>query len=132
LTAKRETPPTEIIHDRDTKFTARFDERLKEAGILPKLLPIRSPNLNARIERFVQTIKIECLDHFIVFGTDHLDHLVSEFVQHYNEHRAHSNRGHLPAVRQQAPEEWTTIDLEHVVCRERLGGVLKSYERRAA
>ena len=96
-----------------------------------KKLPVRSPNLNARVERFVQTIKTECLDPFIAFGQDHLDYLVSEFVEHYNEARPHSHRNHRPPLEQAAVPEWETIRLEEVVCRERLGGVSKSYRRAA-
>ena len=65
--AGREQKPTYLIHDRDRKFSAEFREYLKENGIKPKRLPIRSPNLNARVERFVQTIKYECLHHFTLY-----------------------------------------------------------------
>ncbi len=94
--ADRKQKPTYLIHDRDTKFSAKFRQLLKENDITSKKLPIRSPNLNARVERFVQTIKHECLSHFIAFGQRHLDYLVSEYVHYYNKHRAHSSREHLP------------------------------------
>ncbi len=66
--ANRDERPTCLIHDRDTRFSAEFKQFLKNKGIQPKRLPIRSPNLNARVERFVQTIKHEALNHFIAFG----------------------------------------------------------------
>lgn len=131
-TESREHPATHLIHDRDTKFSADFCHTLQDAGIQPKKLPIRSPNLNARVERFVQTIKHECLDHFIAFGRKHLDYLVSEFAQHYNESRPHSNRSHRPPCDRSPVPEWETIRPEEVVCEERLGGVIKSMQRRAA
>lgn len=130
--ADREQKPTHLIHDRDTKFSAEFKLFLKDKGIKPKLLPIRSPNLNARVERFVQTIKYECLNHFIAFGRRHLDYLVAEFVEYYNNHRAHSSREHLPPCSTDPPPEYETIKLEEIVCREHLGGLMKSYERIAA
>lgn len=130
-TETREHPPTHLIHDRDTKFSAEFRMTLKHAGIQSKKLPIRSPNLNARVERFIQTIKQECLDHFIAFGPQHLDYLVREFVQHYNEARPHSNRNHRAPCDQSSVPEWETIQLEEVACEERLGGVIKSMHRRA-
>ena len=131
-TEKREHRPTILIHDRDAKFSADFRTTLKDAGIQCKKLPVRSPNLNARVERFIQTIKNECLDHFIAFGQDHLDYLVREFVHHYNEARPHSNRDHRPPCDQSSVPEWETIRLDEVVCREQLGGVIKSMHRRAA
>ena len=130
-TKNRQHQPTHLIHDRDAKFSADFRTTLKDAGIQCKKLPVRSPNLNARVERFIQTIKNECLDHFIAFGQDHLDYLVREFVKHYNESRPHSHRNHRPPCEQSPVPEWETIRLEDVVCKERLGGVIKSYRRAA-
>ena len=57
-----------VLHDCDAKFTKQFDEILKAEGLRPQKLVFRSPNLNAYCERFVQTIKQECLDHFVVVG----------------------------------------------------------------
>tara|TARA_R110002111_G_scaffold7432_2_gene29630 strand:- start:7188 stop:8219 length:1032 start_codon:yes stop_codon:yes gene_type:complete len=66
--ANRDEKPTRLIHDRDTKFSAEFRQFLKNKDIQPKRLPVRPPNLNARVERFVQTIKYEALNHLIAFG----------------------------------------------------------------
>ncbi|QGQ22034.1 transposase [Gimesia benthica] len=121
-----------MIHDRDTKFSIRFKQFLKNKGIQPKRLPIRSPNLNARVERFVQTIKYEALNHFIAFGKTHLDYLVSEFVDYYNKHRAHSSREHLPPCCANQPPEFEVIKLNEIHCEEHLGGLIKSYKRIAA
>ena len=96
------------------------------------MLPFRSPNLNARCERVIQTIQQECVDNFLVFGTRHLDYLISEFVEYYNTVRSHSRREHLPPLRQNVPEENSTIDFSKIVCQERLGGLIKSFERAAA
>ena len=78
-----------VLHDRDAKFTRTFDAILTEKGATPKKLPPCSPNLNAFAERFVQTLKHECLNHFIVFGERHLNHLVDEFVDYYHKSRPH-------------------------------------------
>ncbi|MEQ8854870.1 integrase core domain-containing protein [Gimesia sp.] len=128
----RDEKPTCLIHDRDTKFSADFRQFLKNKGIQPKRLPIRSPNLNARVERFVQTIKYEALNHFIAFVKVHLDYLVSEFVDYYNKHRAHSSREYLPPCSIDPPPEYETIKLDEIHCEEHLGGLIKSYERIAA
>jgi len=57
-----------LIHDRDAKYTASFDEILKSVAIRPVRLPPHSPNLNAFAERFVKSIKTECLEQFVLFG----------------------------------------------------------------
>ena len=80
----REHLPTHLVRDRDTKFSAEFKDAMKAAGIQCKKLPVRSPNLNARVERVIQTIKHEVLNHFIVSGRDHLDYLVKTCTTHYN------------------------------------------------
>lgn len=69
-----------VLHDNDTKFTAQFREILKAEGLRPhRLVPV-SPNLNAYVERFIQTIQEECLDHFVVVGQAHFDYIVEEFA----------------------------------------------------
>ena len=98
----------------------------------PKVLPFCSPNLNARCERVIQTIQQECLETFLVFGSGHLDYLISEFVEYYNTVRSHSRREHLPPLRLDMPKENNTVDCSKVVCKERLGVLIKSFERIAA
>jgi putative transposase len=81
--------PTDLIHDADTKFTTQFDEIFKAEGIRVKRLLPRCPNMNAYVERFVQTLEQECLDHFVILGEKHLNHVVSEFLAHYHAERPH-------------------------------------------
>ena len=81
-----------ILHDRDVKFTKEFTATVKKSGIKTNPLPKASPNLNGRCERFVGTIRWECLGKFIVFGKRHLDYLVSEFIEYYNKQRSHMER----------------------------------------
>ena len=83
------TPPKYIIHDADTKFTRDFREILKSEGIKPVRIGPRSPNQNAVAERFVKTIKEECLSRFLVFGEDHLRYLISQFLEYYHAKRTH-------------------------------------------
>ena len=75
----------------------------------------------------MQAVKQECLDHFVVFGESHLRHLLREYVEHYNEERPHQGRDNLP-LGGAGPDPGGG----EVVCRERLGGLLKHYSRRAA
>lgn len=115
-----------LIHDRDTKFHASFDAFFSDAGRTVIRSPYQSPIANAYAERFVQTIQIECLDHFVVLGEKHLNHLVGEYVTHYHEERPHQALGNAP------PTKLNPVNEGEVVCRERLGGLLRHYHRRAA
>lgn len=76
---------TVVMHDRDTKFTVSFDEIFQSANLEVKTAAYRSPNTNAFVERFIQMLEQECLDYFIVFGQEHMDHIVSEMVAYYHE-----------------------------------------------
>jgi putative transposase len=126
--AEEKQMPTDIIHDADTKFTKQFDEIFKAEGIRVKRLLPRCPNMNAYVERFIQTLKQECLDHFVVLGEKHLSHVVSEFVKHYHEERPHQGIENVPIMAMTTHKG----DEGEIVCRERLGGLLKHYARRAA
>lgn len=124
--------PTHLIHDRDTKFTKQFDGIFESDRLEVIKLSYRSPNLNAFCERVVQTIKNEALDYFVVLGEDHLNHIVSEFVSYYNTLRPHQGLENVPLAGTVPEEQSITIDLDGIVCREWLGGVLKHYERKVA
>ena len=113
------------------KFTATFTKMLKKQGITTNPLPITSPNLNGRCERFIETIKLDCLSKFIAFGKRHLDYLLREFTSYYNRHRSHSSRDHLLPVRK-IPTEVVSLSLDQVVITSHVGGLVKSFERRAA
>ncbi|WP_339749979.1 integrase core domain-containing protein [uncultured Rubinisphaera sp.] len=130
-TAQRESKPDIVMHDLDTKFTKEFTAKLVGKGIRTNPLPKASPNLNGRCERFIQTIKYECLNKFIVFGKQHLDHLVGEFVDYYNRHRSSMVRDHLPPVREE-PDEVEKLTMEEIEVKSYVGGLVKSFERKAA
>jgi putative transposase len=130
-TTNREEKPSIVMYDRDTKFTKEFVTTLKDNGVRTNALPKASPNLNGRCERFIQTIKLECLAKFIIFGKKHLDYLVSEFVSYYNEHRSHSERDCLPPIRK-VPDDVDSLTLNQIVVKEHVGGLVKSFERKAA
>lgn len=121
-----------LIHDLDTKFTQQFDDIFRSEGLKIKKIPFRSPNMNAHCERVVRTIKNEALDYFIVFGEDHLNHIVSSFVEYYNTLRPHQGLENVPLSGTVPEEQTASIDSDKIVCREWLGGVLKHYERKAA
>jgi putative transposase len=136
---------TIVMHDRDTKFTQSFDEVLESAGLEVNTDAYRLPNTNAFVERFIQTLQQECLDYFIVFGEQHMDHIVKEMVGHYHEERPHQSKENDPLVpvapevgpcsgkRNQRDEALRdVIPVSQVECRQRLSGPLKHYYRRVA
>jgi hypothetical protein len=116
-----------LIMDRDPIFTARFLAMLRRAGAKPVRLPHRSPNLNAFIERFIRSIKEECLDRVIPLGETHLRELIREYMAHYHAERPHQGLGGA-FVR---PADVHAAD-GPLVKRERLGGLLNYDYREAA
>ena len=129
---KRGLPrPTIVVRDNDSKFGEPFDAELAEQGIKAERLPIRSPLCNAHMERWIQSLRRECLDHFVPIGLRHLDHLVSEYLEHYHLERPHQGLGNR-LLGDRPPGHDPPQDEAEVVCRVRLGGVLRHYERRSA
>ena len=104
----------------------------KASGVQIKRTVPMSPNLRAHVERFIQTLKFECLNKFVIVAEKHLDHICRIWGRHYNEERPHSSRDHLPPDFTAPPEEATTVRLSDIVCTTKLGGVIQSYCRRAA
>jgi transposase InsO family protein len=122
-------PGQYLIHDRDTKFCAAFQRIIDDAGIERVVLPPQSPNLNAYAERWVRSVKDEALSRMILFGEHSLWHVLNEYVHHYHQERNHQGKGNVLLFPRPSPagEDEGTIE-----CRERLGGLLKYYEREAA
>jgi putative transposase len=123
--------PTHLIRDLDNKFTRQFDAILEADEIEVVRVGPRAPNLHAFAERYVLSIKSECLDHFIVFGEDHLRHIVGDYDRNYNEHRPHQGIGNIPIVGGPEPPKQETSAVREVLCQERLGGLLKHYHHAA-
>ena len=117
-----------LIHDRDPLFTKAFKELLKPAGVKTVKLPARSPNLNAYAERFVRSVKSECLAQIIPLSEHHLRKAVKEYTEHYHFERNHQG---LDNQLIEKPIDEPNMD-DAVDCRERLGGILNYYHRRAA
>lgn len=115
-----------LIHNRATVFTREFVSILKCAGVESIRLPTRSPNLNAFAERFVRTIKSECLAHLILAGERPLRRAVEEFCAHY-----HEGRNHQGLENKLIEASFEVCKSEELTCRERLGGLLRYYHRRA-
>src|SRR5260370_34303883 len=112
-----------LLHDRDTKFCAAFQDVLRSSGIKPLALPPRSPNLNAFAERWVRSVRHECLSKLILFGEPSLRRALSEFVAHYHLERNHQGKGNLLLF----PSPGVTPKTRTFHSRDPLGGLLKFY-----
>jgi putative transposase len=117
-----------LLHDRDTKFTRSFRAILRSGRVEPLALPARSPNLNAHAERWVRSVKKECLSKVILFGERSLGRALSEYVEHFHAERNHQGKGNVLLF----PRATARHCEEQVRCRERLGGLLRYYYREAA
>jgi len=115
-----------LIHDRDPLYTRGFHEVLAYGGVSPVRLPRKSPNLNAYAERFVLSIKSECLDRMVMLGERHLRRAIANYVDHYHVERCHQGIGNRPI------EGVPKLASGPVARHERLGGILSHYYRRAA
>jgi len=128
-----EYQPTHIIRDRDGKFTEQFCDILGSEGIEFRPIPPRSPNMNPHAEDWVQRVKLECLNHFIVFGERHLRHILSRWLDYYHRFRRHQGLGNMPiSSSESSSDSVMSIPIDKIACREWLGGLPKHYERQAA
>ncbi len=119
-----------LLHDRDTKYCESFRHVVTAVGLKPLKLPARSPNLNAFAERWVRSVKEECLSRLILFGESSLRRAVTAFVEHYHRERNHQGKENIllfPAAEHRAGSRDGKVR-----CEERLGGLLKYYHREAA
>jgi len=114
-----------LILDRDGKFSPQFKRVVKDAGVEIILCPRQAPNCNAYAERFVLSIKSECLRRMIFFGESSLRRAIGEYLMHYHAERAHQGLGN------ERVERTEHAGTGHVECHERLGGILKCYRRAA-
>jgi transposase InsO family protein len=117
-----------LIMDRDAKFTKAFRANLEREGVTPVRWPARATNCNAFAERFVRSVKSECLDRMILFGEASLRRALREYVTRYHTERNHQGVGN----RLLEPLDMGAASNDPIHCRERLGGLLNFYYRKAA
>ena len=113
-----------LIHDRDSKFSHAFDEVFRTEAIKVIRTPVRAPNANAHAERWVRTVRTDCLDRILILGQRHLEHVLRVYRQHYNgAQTAPCSAPHAtdrPTQRRSTPARLSRHDL--------LGGLIHEYE----
>jgi len=122
-------PVRYALHDRDTKFCSSFRTMLQSGGVEPVLLPPRSPNLNAFAERWIRSIRHECLSKLVLFGEASLRRTLTEFLRHYHFERNHQGKENMllfPAPGSPPPRPNRAVS-----CHPRLGGLLNFYQHAA-
>jgi putative transposase len=117
-----------LIRDRDSKFTAAFDEVFAGNGTRVIKTPARSPQANSFAERFVGTLRRECLDHLLILGERHLRQVLAEYARHHNGHRPHQGLQQRPPLHRIGHVTDLTVRIER---RRVVGGLISEYHRAA-
>jgi putative transposase len=127
------TVPRFLLRDRDSKFTRAFDDVFAADGTQVIKTPIQAPNANAVAERWVRTVRQECLDWMLIWGRRHLERVLDEYVRHYNDERPHRSLALCPprAIEVGAGRDVATA-AARVRRRDRLGGLVHEYFQVAA
>jgi putative transposase len=124
---EQEQRPCVLIRDRDRKFTLAFDEVFRSEDVRVIHAPIAAPKAKAHAERWVGSVRRECLDRLLIVSRKHLERVLREYVKHYNTHRPHRALDQRPPLAKppQAPQGDNLLRLRR---RDRLGGLLHEYE----
>jgi putative transposase len=120
-----------LIRDRDAKFCRGFDDVFCSSGAEVLLTPVQAPNANAYAERWIRTVRAECLDWLLIVGRGHLEQVLRVYVQHYNAHRPHRALGLQPPDQ---PAGLTVVAEDQqgrVSRRDLLGGLVHEYRQAA-
>ena len=125
--SERERPLEFLVRDNDGKFTRAFDTVFNTEGIRVIRTPVRAPKANAVAERFVGTIRRECLDWLLIANRRHLQHVLREFVDHYNGHRPHRALGLTPPEPRPPAGALETPRAAAIRRHDRLGGLIHEY-----
>jgi putative transposase len=115
-----------LIRDRDSKFTAAFDDVFTGNGARIIKAPVRSPRANSFAERYVGTLRRECLDHLLIHGERHLRRILAEYARHYNEHRPHQSREQRPPLHESGQPVDMTARIKR---RQVVHGLISEYRR---
>jgi putative transposase len=131
-TDDREQPLRVLIHDRDCKFSGGFDHVFQSEGIVVIRTPIQAPNANAYAERWVGSVRRECLDRLLIFSRRQLEQVLRVYARHYNRHRPHRSLAlRSPEQTDRSPTPLRARPDPPLIRRDRLGGLIHEYERAA-
>jgi putative transposase len=122
--------PLFLIRDRDSEFAREFDEVFRTEGIRVIKAPVRAPEARAHAERWVGSVRRECLDRLLIVGRRYVHHVLARHVLHYNGHRPHRALGQRPPLSKLPPGEHgaaNVIDLDRIRRRDLLGGLIREY-----
>ncbi len=125
--SERLPPLRFLIHDRDSKFSHAFNEVFRSEGVEIIRTPFRAPKANAFAERWVGTVRRDCLDWILIVSRRQLDHVLRVYVDHYNSHRPHRALGLTPPTPEQRVRLVSSHPQDHVHRRDRLGGLIHEY-----
>jgi len=125
--SERLTPLRFLIHDRDSKFSHAFDEVFRSEGVEIIRTPFRAPKANAFAERWVGTVRRDCLDWILIVSRRQLDRVLRVYVDHYNSHRPHRALGLTPPTPERRLRLVSSHPQDHVHRRDRLGGLIREY-----
>jgi putative transposase len=120
-----------VLRDRDAKFARSFDDVFCAEGAEMLVTPVQAPNANAHAERWIRTVRAECLDWLLILGRSHLEQVLRVYVQHYNAHRAHRALGLQPPEPAVGPALTGMGQPPQVHRRDLLGGLVHEYRQAA-
>jgi putative transposase len=127
----RATPARFLIHDRDSKFSRAFDEVFRSEGVEIIRTPFRAPQANAFAERWVGSVRRDCLDWLLISSRRQLERVLRVYVDHYNTHRPHRALGLTAPIPGPRPRLVGSNPPDHLHRRDRLGGLIHEYARAA-
>jgi putative transposase len=119
--------PLHLIRDRDTKFTRPFDDVWRSVGAHIIRTPVRTPVANAYAERWVGTVRRECLDHLLIVSRPHLEHVLAVYIGHYNRYRPHRGLGLTAPDPRPIPSVTRPLTADRIRRRDVLGGLIHEY-----
>jgi putative transposase len=120
-----------LIRDRDAKFARAFDDVWRSTGTAIIRTPVQAPNANAVAERWVGTVRRECLNQLLIVSRCQLVRVLRRYVEHYNQRRPHRSLAHAPPVPSERTEARSTPDVGGLRRRDVLGGLIHEYESAA-
>ena len=118
-----------LLHDRDAKFSGPFDELIRSEAVRVIKTPVRAPQANAIAERWVRSVRNECLDHLLIFGRRHLERVLRDYVTHFNDERPHRSLDLIPPAGSAQPRGSPPEDIRR---RDLVGGLIHEYYAAAA